>query len=300
MRYYIKNTFKKNIYAFLFVLPALAFIFIFMIYPLFDAFHLSFFDWKLIGEKKFVGLENYIKLFLDNRIFYTSLRNNVYFSIVSTAGTVLIGLILAAILDRNVKGWKVFRVLYYLPVVLSSVSISMLWLRIYDPNMGLLKRILDLLNLGFLKREWLGDPRLAIFCIILVVVWQFSGFTMVFFLAAMHNISKELYEAAEMDGISTFQEFRYITFPLIKPIVIIVIMLELIFSFKVFDIVWVMTTGGPGYSSSVLGTYLYTEAFRKFNIGFAEAIAVVMFVIIFTFSLIYLRFSKFEESVYEH
>lgn len=296
----MKKNWFKNKFAFFMVLPALILVLIFMIYPLLDAFIMSFFNVKIMGEKVFIGISNYKKLLDHNEITLISLKNNIYFSLLTTLGTVVIGMILAILLDRKIHGWQTFRILYYLPVTLSSVVVSLLWLRIYSPNDGLLNTVLQYLGLGFLEKNWLGDPKIVIFSIILVSVWQYSGYTMIFFLAALQNIPDSLFEAARIDGINTWQEIFYISFPLIKPVIIIVIMLQLIFSFKVFDIVWVMSTGGPGYSSSVLGTYLYTEAFRKFELGYAQAIAVFMFVIIFSMSLIYLKLAGFREASHEY
>lgn len=282
------------------VLPALLFVVMFMIYPLLDAFTMSFFDVKIMGEKIFVGFNNYKKLLNHNEITLISLKNNIYFSLFTTLGTVVIGMILAILLDRKIHGWQAFRILFYLPVTLSSVVVSLLWLRIYSPNGGLLNVILNYIQLPFLEKNWLGDPNIAIFSIIMVSIWQYSGYTMIFFLAALQSIPDSLFEAARIDGIRPGQEIMYISFPLIKPVIIIVVMLQLIFSFKVFDIVWVMSTGGPGYSSSVLGTYLYTEAFRKFQMGYAQAIAVFMFIIIFSMSLIYLKLARFREASHEY
>ena len=293
------NKLKKSKTGYLFILPALLLIFFFIIYPLIDGLVTSFYDWDLIGEKSFIGFRNYAELIKDE-VFYKSISNNAIFALSVTVGTIVIGFILAVLLDFRIKGWQIFKVVFFIPVMLSMAVISILWIKILDPYAGIVNSALKIFGLDFLTTGWLGDSKTAFLWIILISIWEFSGFTMVFLLAAMQNIPISLYEAAKLDGASLFKCIVHITFPMIRTVLIIVTMLMLIFSFKVFDIVWIITKGGPGYHTFVLGVDLYYNAFVMLKFGYGSAIAVFMFFFIFIFSLVYLKVSKFEEAMIEY
>jgi raffinose/stachyose/melibiose transport system permease protein len=285
----------RRLTPYFFLLPALLFVFAFVIYPMCHAFVTSLYNPSVIGQKdvKFVGFANFSRL-LTERTTYTILLNNVKYSVAVTAGTVLIGLVLALLLDQEVHGWRVFRVAFYLPVVLASVLVAKLWMAFYEPHFGLFNQTLKMLGLSDWTRVWLGDDRIALTCIIVISIWQYSGYTMVFFLAALQNIPAELTEAARIDGVeSIFGIARHIKIPLISPVITIVVMLQIIGTFKIYDIIWATTKGGPGTSSSVLSILLYKEAFMRNAFGYAEAVAVFMFVIIFAISIGYLAIARF-------
>jgi ABC-type sugar transport system permease subunit len=169
-----------------------------------------------------------------------------------------------------------------------------LWARIYETNYGLLNTLLRTVGLDHLASAWLGDVNLSLWAIVAVSIWQFSGFPMIVLLAAIENISQEIHEAATLDGVNEWQRIRYLTLPLIRPVLFSISMLQIIFSLKVFDLVWIMTKGGPGESSSVLGTYLYRKAFELRSYGYASAVAVIMFVVIFAITYAYQRLIKIE------
>lgn len=278
----------ENLTGFSFVLPLIIFIIIFLLYPIIASLVLSFFKWKGYGELNFVGIQNFIKMFTIDRYFPIAIKNSIIFSISATFGTVIVGFILAVLIDLKVFLWKFYRFAFFLTVIISIVVTGMLWLRIFDPY-GLVNYLLNALNLADLARPWMGEADMAFAIIIFVTIWQYSGFTMIFFLAGMQNIEEDIYEAARIDGASTFRRIKSITLPLLKNVFAVVIMLQLIFSFKVFDIVWVMTGGGPAGGTEVLGTYLYQVAFRKSQFGGGSVIAVIMFLLALIFAIIYTR-----------
>ena len=293
---------KKNLLEFItgysFILPGIILILIFIAFPAIASILLSFTKWKGYGDFNFVGLKNFIKMFTADRFFYVALKNSIIFSVFTTIGTVGIGFILAVIIDLKVKFWKFYRFIYFLPVVVSVIPLALLWVRMFDPY-GLINNILGKMNLEQLQRVWLGEPDIAFFIIIIVTIWQYSGFPMIFFLAGMQNINEEIYEAARIDGASTIQRIFRITVPLLRNVFSIIIMLQLIFSFKVFDIVWAMTQGGPAGSTEVLGTHLYQVAFRQMQFGYGSVVAVIMFLVSIIFAIVYIRVSGYRKTFFE-
>ncbi len=291
-----KKNLSEYITGYSFILPGIIFVLTFIAFPIIASLLLSFFKWPGYGDFNFIGFKNYIKTFTADRFFYDALKNSIIFSISTTLGTVVIGFILAVIIDLKVKFWKIYRFIYFLPFVIAVVPLAFFWTRVFDPN-GLANYVLGALHLEALQRTWLGETGVAMFIVILVTVWQYSGFPMIFFLAGMQNIDEEIYEAAKIDGASTFRSILVITIPLLRYVFSIIIMLQLIFSFKVFDIIWVMTRGGPAHSTEVLGTMLYQEAFGQMKFGYASVVSVVMFLVSLILAFIYVRVSGYTESV---
>ena len=279
-----------------FVLPAVIFILLFIAYPSIQSLILSFFKWNGMSEWKFAGINNYIKMFTSNRYFLTALKNSVIFAIGTTFGTIIVGFILAVLIDFRIKLWKIYRIVFFLPFVFSIVVVSMLWLKVVDPY-GVLNSVLGMLHLESLQRVWLADAGGAIAIVIMVSIWQYSSFPMLFFLAGMQNIDEELYEAAIIDGASTARRIFSITIPLLKNVFSILMILQLIFAFKVFDIIYVMTGGGPSGQTEVLGTLLYRSAFKLRDLGSASVIAVIMLVLALVFSLIYIKISGYGKTI---
>lgn len=274
--------------AYLFLLPSVGLMLIFIVYPILDALRLSLYRWQGIGQPRFIGLTNF-QAILRDRNFWEAIQHNLLFSLVTVAGTVIIGFLLAAAVDRRVRGWQWFKVIYFIPVMIPMTVVGVLWGRIYDPTTGLINVALQTVGLGALAQNWLGDPNLALLSVAAVSVWQYAGFPMVIFLAAMQNISTEIHDAATLDGVNAYQRIRHIILPLVRNVMATIVLLQVIFSFRVFDIVWVMTEGRPGTSSEVLLTYLYRTAFQNQQFGYGSAIAVVMIAIIFVLSMAYLR-----------
>ena len=281
--------------AYLFLVPSVGLIGLFIAYPLVDSLIISLYKWDGLSPREFVGLKNFQRLLINEPRFWLALRNIAIFSGLTVVGTIGIGFALALAIERRVKGWALFKVIFFLPVMMSATVVGVLWSRLYDSTFGPINAFLHWVGLHQLAFEWLGDPSVALYAIIIVSVWQYGGFPMIMFLAAMENIPLELHDAASIDGVGAWGRIRHIIFPMTRQVFVVMTMLQIIFSFKVFDIVWVMTEGGPGQASTVLGTFLYREAFTFQSFGSASAVAVMMFALIMFFSILYLRFVRPEK-----
>jgi len=279
---------RQNLHWYAFLAPAFLLLVLFMAYPLYRSFDLSLYRWKGLLPRRFVGLDNFVRLF-DDRYFWGALNHTLVFAIAATIGTVGLGLLLALAISRRVPGHSVYRFAFYLPVMLPMTVTAALWVRIYEANYGLLNSALRAIGLGALAQPWLGSVDLSLGSIITVSIWQYCGFPMIVLLAAIEGISEEVHEAATLDGVTEWGRIRMIIVPLIWPVLVSMTVIQLIFSLKVFDLVWVMTKGGPAESSAVLGTYLYRKAFEQQQYGYASAVAVAMFAIIFTVTYLYYR-----------
>jgi raffinose/stachyose/melibiose transport system permease protein len=277
--------------AYFFVAPSLILLFGLIINPLFQSFRYSFYDWDGILPPVYVGFENYQNLFQEGE-FWASLKNNLIFTSIVTTSTVILGFLFAVAIDRRLKGWKTYKFVFYIPVMISMTIVAILFQKIYEPTHGILNSFFGLIGLDFLQQAWLGDPNIALYSVIASAIWQHSGFTMLLLLTAIEGISPEIHDAATIDGVNGYQRITRITFPLVKRVVFVVTMIQIIYSFKVFDKIYVMTGGGPGNATQVLATYLYKTAFGAFKFGYGSAIAVMMTFFVFTFSLIYLYFSR--------
>jgi ABC-type sugar transport system permease subunit len=278
--------------AILFLAPAFLLMLTFIAYPLVRSLYLSLFKWNGITKPQFIGLHNFSMLFQDAS-FYNALSNTLKFAVLTTAGTVIVGFFLAVAIERQVMGWKTFKVIYFLPVMMAMTVVGMLWGQLLDPTFGPVNTLLK--TLGVAKPPvWMGDPKLTLYAIVGVSIWQYAGFPMIVFLAAMENIPLDIHDAATIDGVNGWQRIARIIFPMIKNVIVVMVMLQIIFSLKVFDVIWVMTQGGPGEATNVLGIYLYRNAFVYTYFGYGSAIAVVMAAIIFTISMLYRRYIKVE------
>lgn len=295
MKLLLHRIYKARV-AYLFVAPAFILLFVFIGYPLIESLVLSLYKWDGIMPRQFIGLGNFRELITDS-VLWKALTNNLRFMLFTTIGTVVIGFLLATAIERRVGGWAFFKVVYFLPVMMSMTVVGLLWGRFLDPTLGPINIMLS--SLGVDKPPiWLGDPKTTLNTIIAVSIWQYSGFPMIIFLAQMENIDPEIHDAATIDSVNEIQRLWYITIPLVKHVFAMIVLLQMIFSFKVFDIVWTMTMGGPGDASTVLGLYLYRVAFQYTWFGYGSTVAVFMFVIIFTLSLLYRKFVKIEETLY--
>ncbi len=275
----------------LFVLPAvLIFIFLRGI-PSIYAFYLSFTNYSIsfIQKTQWIGLSNYIEL-LTNREFLDSL----YHTFIYTSGTVIpsavIALIVALLLDRKLYFLGTFRTIFYIPQVASWVAISMIWIYIFNPSFGIANYVLSLINIP--KIGWLANPNTALFSIILVSIWRNVGYDIVIFLAGLQSIPRELYEAAKVDGANKFQQFWNITWPLLLPTTTFIVIITSIFALQAFDQIYVLTNGGPADSTTTVVFTIWRNAFNYNRMGYASAIAFVLFMLIFFFSLISLKITK--------
>lgn len=270
---------NDNVSATFFLFPALAGSFVFIILPIFFSFYLSFAKWDLLSPIEFVGLKNYLELF-SSKDFYYILGNTIEFAIATTIFGVSIPLVLACILNAKLKFSEFFKTVYFLPFITPMVVLAIVWAWIFDPNTGLMNYILRT------NINWLYDTHWAMFTVIIVSVWKLIGYNMVIFLAGLTAINSSLYEAAKIDGASAFKTFLQITLPQLSPTIFFVTIITTISSFQVFDLIYLMTQGGPLNSTNVLVYWLYQSAFEYFDIGQASAIAYVLFVIIFVLTII--------------
>jgi len=276
---------KQSFAAILFILPAILGTFVFIIIPTIASFALSFTQWDLLNEIKFIGLANYKEIFSD-RIFIKILINTFVYAITTTIFGVLIPLILACILNSKIKCKDFFKTAYFLPFVTPMIVIAIIWEWIFDPNIGILNQLLHL------NINWLYDPNFAMPALILVSVWKLIGYNMIIFLAGLTGINQELLEASEIDGANAIQTFWKITVPLLSPTIFFVIIITAISSFQVFDLIYLMTQGGPLDSTNVIVYAIYKNAFEYFRIGKASALAYVLFVITFVLTALQWSFRK--------
>jgi raffinose/stachyose/melibiose transport system permease protein len=285
---------------YLFLLPAILIMMVFVYYPVVVNFYYSLFNWSAIDPNwEFVGLENYFALFKDELVLL-SIRNNVLYAAISVVFQVGLALMLAALLESRLirPRWGViFRNALFLPSVLAITVVAITWQLIYRPDTGLINQALRALNLEMLTRTWLGEEGTAIYSIIAVSQWQWVGYCMVLFIVAIQAIPEELYESARIDGASPLQQFVTITVPLVRETILVLTTVTVIGGFKVFDIIWVMTAGGPNNSSHTLGSYLYRVGFRNDEMGYASAIASLLFVITFVLTIVQLKIGRSGEEV---
>jgi raffinose/stachyose/melibiose transport system permease protein len=271
----------------LWVAPAILLLVVFVYYPVIDNIRLSLYRWNAFTPNEvWVGFDNYVTMSADP-VFWSSLFNNVAYAVVSVIFQVGGGLVLAAVLEELIHGrWKgFFRTVYFVPAVLSLTITGLLFQFMYNPQIGLVNGFLDVLGLDTWKHSWLGESATAIWAIIAMSQWQSIGYVMVLFIVAMQRIPRELYEAAYIDGASRVQAFRRITIPLVREMTLLAMIITVAGAFLVFNEVQVMTAGGPNNSSHVLGTWLYKSAFFNDQMGYAAAIAVVIFIITLTASI---------------
>jgi len=277
----VKLTKKSKAAITLGILPAFIFYVVFAIYPILQSFYYSVMDWNGFNEMTFVGLDNFKKLFADP-LFWNSVKNNIYVVLVSVLGQVPIALFFALLLNRKLKGAKLFRTIGFLPVVLSTVVISLTWSLIYNSRNGLINEFLGSIGLDSLAQNWLGDTKWTMASVLVVVVWQFIGLYLIIFLAALQNVPTEVLEAAKMDGASEWATTWKITIPMIWDTILVAIILCIAGSLKTFDLIYVMTHGGPAHSTDVMALYMFNETFTKLQYGYGSAVSVF----IFFFSLI--------------
>jgi len=257
-----------------FVAPAIIIYTVYVLFPILSTLMYSFYKWDGMGVGVFVGLQNYVDLFKD-AIFWRALTNNTWVVLTSVFAQIPLGLIMALMLFAPIKGIKFFGSVYFFPFLMSTVAIGLLWVLMFDPINGIINSIINLF--GFENVSWLSETNTALFAVLLVIVWQFSPFYMILFKASIVGIPDELYEAAEIDGANPFQKFFQITLPLLMPTIVSSSILAIVGSLKAFDIFYIMTGGGPNHGTELLGTYMFKQAFINFNMGYASAIAFVMF-----------------------
>jgi ABC-type sugar transport system permease subunit len=268
---------------------------IFVGYPFIQTIYFALTDWNGVRPtKNFIGLANFQEMVRDP-LLWTSLRNNVIWVIIGTIAPIAIGLLLAMLLWRQPRGFNLFRTVFFMPQVLSAVVVGIIWSWIYNPIFGNLNKLLTAIGLGDLTRGWLGDPSAALYAVLGAAIWAEVGFVFVVFLAGLQNVSKDLLEAATIDGANVWQRFRDVTVPQLSNVINVVTALLLIGGFNVFDIIFVMTQGGPANATEVIATLTYKEAFTQNRVGYASALSLVMTVVALVASVVFIRLREQRE-----
>lgn len=278
---------EQRITAILFLIPALIIFLVFVIWPIFMSFRYSVARWdgiKPIDEAPLVGLQNYQRL-VEDPIFWKALRNNIVVVIWSLLSQIPIAMGLAILLTGKVKGSAFFRTLYFAPLVLSDVLVGTIWNWFFNPTIGLANSFLR--SIGASGGAWLGDPNIALICILFVATWKFLGFYVVIYIAAIQGIPEELYEAAQIDGANGLQLHRFITIPLLSVTSRTNALLIIVGSLKFFDLVWTLTQGGPSNSSELMATYMFKQAFSSQDWSYGSTLAFALFFIAFGAAMVF-------------
>lgn len=283
----------KQYNALLFILPALFFYVMFMIVPIFNTARLSLYKWDGASPKKiFIGFDNYTRVIQDP-IFWKALSHNLIWIAATIAIPVTLGLILAILLTvKHIKGVKFFRLVYFMPAVISLVAVGIVWGWMYHPQRGVFNLLLSKLGLGRFVLDWLGDGQIVLYSLVIAGSWTYYGFCMVIFLAALQGIDRSFYEVAKLEGANPLQTLIKVTIPLLKNTITLLVMYSLIGSFKVFDIIYVMTKGGPYNSSEVIATYMYSKTFMINEVGYGSALSISLALIIAISSIVYIRIAE--------
>jgi raffinose/stachyose/melibiose transport system permease protein len=274
----------------LFLAPAALIFAIVLVYPMAYSSWLSLFRWDGVSpDRLWVGLGNYVELFTRNRVFWIALKNNVIWSLLSLVVPTGIGLALALALEGRFRGSAFFRSVFYFPAILSMSIVGLIWSWMYHPSLGLVNQLLEVLGLSGLERNWLSDPKISLYSVFAAAAWHTAGLPMLLFLAGLQTISREVLDAARIDGAGRFQRFWYVTFPLLRETTMVVVAITAINSLKVYDIIYVMTYGGPANRTQVLGSWMYFLTYNHNEVGLGTAIAVILFLLTLVFAIPYTR-----------
>lgn len=284
--------FQDRLTIILFLLPSSVLFLVFVVYPIFQSFYYSLFNWKGFGPAvDFVQFNNYVNI-LSDTVFIAALKNGFLIIILSLVIQLPLSLGIALLVNRSLPGRTFFRTLFFMPYVFSEVIAAIMWLGLYnpDPDRGLLNALLVLF--GDIKPvPWLSDTNIVLMCIFVVLTWKYFGFHMLLFMAGLQNIPSEVEEAARIDGANSSQLFAFITLPLLGSTIRTIVYLSVLGSLQQFILVWIMTKGGPVNASEMMATYMYRFGFVRFYLGYGAAVAIVMFLICLVFSIIYQRFT---------
>jgi ABC-type sugar transport system permease subunit len=281
---------KQNLVAYLLLSPLIILFGAFTVFPFIYGIFISFHQWDGFGTQKFIGLNNYIQAFTDKAL-YAAAIHNVQYALGTVTGKLLFSFLLALLMQRGFKGVTFFRAVFFVPVVFSTTTVGVLWARIYDPVLGLLDNFL--MKSGIISEPilWLGEPKLAIWSLVIVDLWKWIGYHTVIFLAGLTTIPDELYESASIDGANALQKIVFITIPQLRGIILMNLTIALMGAFSVFDIVYIMTKGGPYKSTEVILTFMYNQTFEggNTNYGYGSTIAMILFLIILCITIIMTR-----------
>ena len=285
--------FQENLIIILFLTPAIVLFMLFVVYPIFQSIYYSLFNWKGFGPAvDFVGLDNF-KNILKDRIFLIALRNVLLVIVLSLTVQLPLSLMLAVLVGKDLPGRVIYRTIFFLPYVLSEVIAALMWLFILnpDPERGFINAVLVLFP-GVEAQAWLGDTSLVLPAIFVALTWKYFGYYMLLFMTGLQNIPQEIEEAGRIDGANSFQNFLYITMPLLRGTILTAVYISVLGSIQQFILVWIMTKGGPVNASEMMATYMYRFGFVRFQLGYGSAVAIYMFLICLIFSLVYQRITR--------
>lgn len=274
---------KKYIIIGLF--PALFFYILFVIYPIIRSFYYGFFDWNGLRNPVYIGFDNF-KQILTDPIFLKSFKNNIFVVIASIFGQLPIALIVAVVLSRKIKAARFFRSAFFMPMVMSTVVVALLWSTLLNSQAGIINSLLTNVGLAKFAHDWLGDTKYAMYTVCGVITWQFIGFYMIIFLAALQNIPEEIIEAADIDGAGEIRKLLLITLPMMWSTIMSAVVLCISGSMRSFDLVYVMTQGGPAHATELMATYMYNKTFSVYKYGYGSAVSLVICIISLGFILI--------------
>jgi raffinose/stachyose/melibiose transport system permease protein len=266
------------------LLPALIIYIGIALVPVAMSFYYSFFDWNGLTAMTYTGWDNYVSVLKDG-VFWKGVQNNLFMLVSGILGQLPLGLFFALLLNRSLRGLKIYRSALFLPVIISAVIVSLIWNMVYSTESGLLNNMLALVGLDSWKQNWLGSPRWGMLAVSTTYLWQNYGFYMVIFLAGLQNISEEVKEAAVMDGATGWKRFWFITLPMLKETIWVTLIFSISNSFRVFDLIFVMTAGGPAHNTEVMTIYMYNHAFFEMSFGLGSAASVL--ILIFSMIAIY-------------
>lgn len=284
-----KKKVRNDKEAYIMILPAYLIFTVFILIPIIMVLYYSLTDFNMYQVPNFLGLENYLNLFHDEE-FLGSVKNTLFYTVVTLTVQLSLGLLLAVLLYRKSKAVPFFRTALYLPHVMSMVCVSMVWLWLYNPNFGLLNNILKMF--GFPPQQWLINPDQAMLCIIVIGIWKNCGYSMVIFLGGLTGIPYSLYEAAELDGAGAFRKFLSITWPMLRPTTFFLLVTGIVNSFAVFEQVNIMTDGGPLNRTTTVVHQIYRRGFLEFKMGYASAMAVLLLIFSMLVTMLVFKFGN--------
>ncbi len=282
---------RDGFWAFAMLSPNLLGFLLFTLFPVIASLLLSFTSYDILTPPEWVGLYNYEEMFIYDKIVGQVVKNTLVYTCSVVPIGIFISLMLALALDQKIKFVKILRAAFFMPVITSAVAVSLVWQWLYNPDFGLLNSFLKMLGVTE-PPVWLNSQVYALPAVIVAAIWKGLGYNMLLFLAGLQNISTTYYEAAELDGANDFQKFRHITWPLLSPTTFFVFVMSVISSFQVFDLVQLMTRGGPGRATSTLVHYIYQNGFKFFYTGYASALAYLLFALVLAITLVNMLFQK--------
>lgn len=275
---------KRRWIGYLYILPVFIFLFVFIYFGIGYNIYISLFKWDGINEMQFIGLQNYIQLMSDS-LFHNAVSNTFYFMLMAIPGSMLLGLVFAILLHSSSFGVNFFKSVFFLPYVMAIIVIGITFQVIYEPNFGLLNDTLRTVGLDALTRQWIGQPSIVLVSIVVVYIFAQVGFYMLLYYTSILNIDQDVFEASRIDGANVYKQIYHIIFPMLKGTHITLLILGVVASLKVFELVWIMTEGGPGGASELFSTYIFRKALLEFQQGYSAAISVVMLMLAFGITL---------------